>query len=797
MYFMKSWSLKSGDPGAYVLTADSRCGPTDYLNDQIWNLHLETSEPPSLALRTTFGLRAPSLRLFPRFTEGDNTVNDPAEFNSPPVVKRFYPNYLLVGFSPFMGIDVKVEYWVPDSHAVAGRIHITNSRLSTRQIRLEWAALLRPGSDGQRMAAAEINATTILAGRTDGIEPVVFMTGGPESSAGPFPALSLDLDLSPGGTRQFTWAHAGLADHEASFDHAKSIILRDWEAEIARLDIMNGRIIGIETGDNDWDAALALTQKSALSFFAGPTEHLPRRSFVLSRQPDHGYSPRGDGNDYSHLWNGQSALEADYLASLILPSSPDLAKDLFENFISTQTQRGYIDWKPGMGGQRGRMLATPILANMAWRIYQSTEDRKFLEYAFPHLVSFIQAWFTPEQDRDGDGLPEWSHPLQSGYEDHPAFSHWYSWAQGADITKVESPALCAFLYNEIQLLIRMARKLERTEPILAFEALADNIKSAVDTSWDPNASIYRYWDRETHLNTKGRLLGARYGPGEIVLQSSLEKPVRILIQIQSSDDRSRHVSAFIHGLGASGNHRVESINETDFNWYLGRGNVTSNRVYQEVEHIQIEGIENEDIIRIFVLDLSVQDQSLLLPLWAGIPLQSRAESLIKDTITDQTKFWHPYGIPAFVHDHADQDIDTCHNIHMPWINLIGKGLIKYGCYQEAVTLFTNVMNAVIENLKHNQAFYQYYHSKTGKGIGEPNSLNGLPPIGFFLDVLGVRILSSRRVFLKGHNPFPMPISVKFRGLTVLRESRQTKITFPGGQTAVIRNPKPRFVTVED
>ena len=101
----------------------------------------------------------------------------------------------------------------------------------------------------------------------------------------------------------------------------------------------------------------------------------------------------------------------------------------------------------------------------------------------------MQAWFTPEQDRDGDGLPEWAHPLQSGYEDHPAFSQWQSWAQGADITVAESPALCAFLYNEIQLLIQMSRELERTGPITALEALADNLKTAVDSVWDEKANI--------------------------------------------------------------------------------------------------------------------------------------------------------------------------------------------------------------------------------------------------------------------------------------------------------------------
>ncbi|HBX69908.1 MAG TPA: hypothetical protein DEH25_11165 [Chloroflexi bacterium] len=797
MVGMRTWNLKSGDPGAFILVADARFGATDYVNDQIWGLHLERSEPPSLALRTTFGLRARSLRLFPRFVEGDTAFNDPAAFSSQPVVKRFHPNYLLVAFSPLMGIDVEIEYWVPDSHSVTGRIKITNSRLSVRQLRFEWVALLRPSGDGQPMAACEINGVTVLCGKTDGITPVVFMSGAPGVSAGPYPALTIDLDLAPGGTRQFIWAQAGLAGADESFALAKEQANNNWEALLARLDIINGRVLEIETGNPDWDAALALTQKNALSMFVGPTEQLRECSFVLSRLPDQGFSPRGNGSDYTHLWNGQSVMDADYLISLILPSAPEFAKGLLENYLSTQTQKGFIDWKPGLGGQRGRMLATPLIVNMAWRIYEATEDRAFLEKIFPNLVSFVQAWFTPEQDRDGDGLPEWSHPLQSGYEDHPAFSQWQAWSQGADITQAESPALCAFLYHEIQLLIRMARDIEQPGPISAMESLADNLKSAVETSWDESNNIYRYWDRESHHCNIGDFLGSRQGPGEVYLQRDFEQPVRVLIQIQSAEERSRPANIFIHGMGTSERHRVENIAEERVQWYLGRGNVTSERVYQHLEHIEISGVEPEDQVTLRGVDLTVQDQTLLLPLWAGIPEKSRAGKLVNHTITDEVRFWHRFGIPSFVQYYAEDHPEACYDISLIWNNLIGEGLLQYGYVDEAVILFTRLMEAIVDSLKQHQSFYQHYHSQNGKGSGERDSLQGLVPIGLFLKILGVRVLSSRRVMLQGHNPFPMPITIKYRGLTIHREAKQTKITFPGGQTAVVRNPKPRIVTVEE
>jgi len=57
-------------------------------------------EPPALALQTTFGLRALSMRMFPRFGEDERMVSDPAEFAALPIVRSFSPNYLSVHCSP-------------------------------------------------------------------------------------------------------------------------------------------------------------------------------------------------------------------------------------------------------------------------------------------------------------------------------------------------------------------------------------------------------------------------------------------------------------------------------------------------------------------------------------------------------------------------------------------------------------------------------------------------------------------------------------------------------------------------
>ena len=91
---MRKWNLKPNDPLSLTLAADARLVKTDYFDDQIWVLNIGGGEPPALALQTTYGLRARSMRLFPRFSEGDLTQTDPSTFVQTPIITQIYPNFL-------------------------------------------------------------------------------------------------------------------------------------------------------------------------------------------------------------------------------------------------------------------------------------------------------------------------------------------------------------------------------------------------------------------------------------------------------------------------------------------------------------------------------------------------------------------------------------------------------------------------------------------------------------------------------------------------------------------------------
>ena len=193
---MREWQLKAGDPLALTLASDVRLGPTDYCDDQIWELSLGGGDPPALSVDTSYGLRANAMRIFPRFTLGDKTLNDPAEFAQPPVVRQAFPNFISLTFTPFPDIDVLAEYWVPQPHALAGRLEITHNGNKECTLLLEIVARLTP-TEGQRMAPFEMQAATILSGQSGGLSPVVFMTGGAKPGPGPYPSLVLKAGFDP------------------------------------------------------------------------------------------------------------------------------------------------------------------------------------------------------------------------------------------------------------------------------------------------------------------------------------------------------------------------------------------------------------------------------------------------------------------------------------------------------------------------------------------------------------------------------------------------------------------------
>ncbi len=769
-----------------------RFSAPNYVNDHIWEMELGSGEPPALSLRTTYGLRARSIRIFPRFTEDGVIVADVNAFATPAVVRRCYPNFLELAFAPFEGLEVTYEVLVPDSNTLAGRVTVYNRSPKTRKLRLEICTALVP-LDGHAFSHTQMQMVNVLVGQTSGLVPLLFMTGGPLPGPGPQPSLMVDLELDPGISRQLTWSQAATSTHQTSFDTARLVAAQPWDAERARIELVNARdTIDIQTGDPDWDAALALSQKTALGLFFPANDNLPQPSFVQARGPDHGYSRKGDGSDYPASWSGQSPLDAYYLSS-VLPATPNLLEGTLRNFLAMQTEEGTVDGRPGLGGQRGRYQAMPILASLAWNLYWASEDDEFLEAVFPKLLGFFWAWFSPKNDRDRDGIPEWMHLMQTGYDENPAFDTWNPWSQGADITFMHNPALMSMLYCEAQVLIQMAEQLGRENDVKLVREQIGGLKTALDEAWNPRTALYSYRDRETGASSSGKVLGRKKGPGTIKVKQTFEPPVRLLIEVQTESPGAKRPQAIVSEYVTKGENEV--IQGGQFHWRSGGMVATSQQVHEKIGRVLIKGIDRNDKAIVRRLDYSSEDHTLLLPLWAGVPDVQQARVMISRTILNAERFDRPFGIPACPKVPKEEADPVCSSVYLPWNLLICEGMLAYGFRQEAARLVAHLMTGVIKNLKQKRSFYQRYHADTGQGLGERNALGGLAPVGLFLQILGVQVLSSTRVRLEGNNPFPWPVTIEHKGLIVVRELDHTDVKFPNGKQARIDDPAPCIVSL--
>jgi hypothetical protein len=128
--------------------------------------------------------------------------------------------------------------------------------------------------------------------------------------------------------------------------------------------------------------------------------------------------------------------------------------------------------------------------------------------------------------------------------------------------------------------------------------------------------------------------------------------------------------------------------------------------------------------------------------------------------------------------------------------MIGEGLIAYGYRSLAAELVSRLMAGIVQNYHVEGSFRRYYHSETGAGIGERNILHGLAPLGLFMQTLGVSMISPHQVKLSGFNPFPWPVTVKYRGISILRQKERTVVVFPDGQLLNIDDPADQIVSLE-
>jgi len=788
---MQAWHLTAESPLAMRFAADARLKRTDYTDDHAWEITFGDTEEPFLTFQTRYGGRVSLARLVPMWIVDGRTIYTSAALAERPVLRAFAPSYAKVTAKLTDSLSLTGELFVFESRAAGGRFTLHNQASAPIQVRLDLVAqVVRDQKPiDMNVLSLEDGTEALHMGRAGDLNPILLLENAkappPRFVATPqAPKLIVTLSVPAEGSIAVRWAHSSQRTTRDSLQTAFFWLRRaDWDSELRQIERLSAQTLTFETGDPDLDAALAFSQHVALRSFINATGSLPNASFVAARIPSRGWSPRGDGSDHSWQWSGQSA----GLAATVLPSvaafAPDLALGALRNFLAVRQSDGFIDNKPGLAGQRAKLLSMPLLASTALALYEQTEDRAFLAEALPILRAFFLRWFAPDQDRDRDGFPEWTNLTHSAYTSNPLFARFQRWAANADISKVESPDLAAYLIAEGRALLRMSALLGDSIGTEAISGRVAQLEAHLEALWHADLGTYLYRDRDTDQAVRGVNLFRGRGDEAFAAKTHLQPPNRLILRVLGGRDIAPRFSAVIEGVDAKGQHVAETLASSAFTWHYGLGTAVTEKVYAQVNYIRFEGLIRLFNIEVDTVDLFRQNLTQLMALWSGAPSAERAAQIVA-TLTDSERYWRPYGLPVCpINDPAfaaDNDGGSG-GVWSLWNVLLLEGLLRYGYLNEATELFNRLLSAQIKALRRDRGFREGYNSETGDGLGDVDDLAGIVPIHIFLRLIGVRIINVRRVWAGGTFAFAQPVTLTYGGLRVTRSATGTTVTFPSGK----------------
>lgn len=788
MSSLRQWQLSSTEPYALQLAADARLSQTSYVDDQSWELSPGAGDAPALALQTRYGGRVGLASLVPMWMQQGRLIYQAQTYAQPPVVTAFAPGYLQAVARLTPELTLLAEYWVMESQSVGGRFTLHNTGKQVAELRLDLFGHV--ATDNKQLPTAIISlvdeTNALSLGRLSGLEPVVLLENAraeivPGRKASP--KIGTDIEILPGEAASLRWVHSGLSRMAISLERAQFWLAQDWDAAFEQIEEAAQAIPDIETGDLELDATLAFSYQQLVQSVLNPTEHLPYASFVASRQPGRGYSPRGDGTDYDRGWNGQLPQAAYLVASALATIHPQAAQGILLNYLAVQQPDGWIDAKPGLGGQKQDLLCPPLLARLAWNIYAQTQDKTFLKEVFARLTDFFNRWSEVDLDVDGDILPEWQDERQTGYVFWPTFGVGQSWAQNTVISSVETPDMAAYLLSEAASLKQIALALENPGAYEFDQRMADMSRLLNRLWW--NDSRYAYSDRDTDKTFNSMsILEDAPGDEEHIIPYPLDVPSRLIIRVVGGTGRAPRATLYLEGQDAAGQAITETVDLRDFTWTYNNGTFTSNQVYTMVDRIRFEGLSRVYRANVYTTDLTRLDINAMMPLWWPDLPEDRAAALVK-LVMDPQHFLRPGGLTIVSAQDDSFDPSSARGgggTWAYWTTVIGEGLLAHGYVQEAQEITERLLKTQTEVLKKQNRFSEFYHSDEPVGLGESGFVSGIAPLHLFMRLIGVRVLNSGQVWTGGAFGWSSPVTVKQHGVTIRRAAAGTEVIFPSRHT---------------
>lgn len=796
---MREWHLTASDPMSPRIAADARSGRTLYRDDQTWQLRLGQPDEPALTLETRYGGRVGLARLVPLWFVGRRQIYEAQGYHAPPVLTAFAPDYLRVKADLTLALHLTYEFWAMESQAVGGRFTVTNSSDHPQELTFSLSAQAVRENETLQMyfLTLEGGQAALQLGRLPNLQPVLLLENADPAETTKS-RLSRAAIVAPGQSMTFRWVLGSHTNRDDSLILAhKWLSAADWSPYFDYIETLTALRPEVETGDPAFDSALAWSQHLVMRSFLAATGSLPYPSFVSSRKPSQGYALSGvHSGGFVYPWGGQTVADALSIAATVALAAPDLAKGIVRNFLAAQRDDGWIDARPGLDGQRANVLATPLLATLAYTVYQYTGDKQFLADCLSGLEAFFHRWFKPDVDADRDGVPEWSHPGQGAFNEGPTLAQGKRWAQGVDLTTIEAPDLTGYLAREARVLIQIAQVLGRDDVAAEYEGHLERLTTALHEMWHPERGTFNYRDRDSHACPTGEIILAGKGDDAFRENTQLANASRLILRVIGGLSRKPNLDCTIEGLNAAGKSANETIPASDFDWYRGMGSATSKTVWREIKYLKFGGLSRVFKVEVQTVDLARHDQALLMPLWSSALTDDQTDAVVA-MLTDPDQYWREYGVsgsPASDPDFDPSHQNGCGGMWPNWNARLGAALFEADYVAESRALFENVLAAQIRSLQTEGTFRSLYNADTGDGQGDTGTIEGAVSWRWFTLLFGAFVLSPGAVAIRGEFAFDGTMRWMQHGVTIERSADQTIITFPTGTTQRLKpDAEPQIV----
>lgn len=784
-YQQRNWEITQDSPHDLHIASDARLSKTSYINDQSWDIRLGSGDEASLKIQTQYGNRVGLASLVPMWTIDGRSIYQAQTYHNSAIITEFAPNRITATADILPNIHLIADHIAMTSQVMGGIYTISNNTNKAVSIRLDLFGHVIKNDEEQKLALitmAKGDGHALSLGNYSRLSPVVLIENGNSDTiytGNARPKIGASVTIAPNESYTIRFVHVGLDDLKQSLAEARRWLVADWTEFLTSTEKASQAIPTIQTGNLDWDLVIASAYNRIVQSVLRANGTFPRETFVSGRLPNYGFSRSGDGTDHPRMWQGQAVDTAYLLTQALATISPTSAEGIIRNYIALQKKDGFIDLIPNLGGEHSNILCTPILARMAWTLYEATENDAFVKENFDGLKQFFEHWLS--QDVDEDGIPEWFDQRQTHYSAFPTFGMGRDWAQGANIKLVETPDLIAYLISEATALIKMADVLNDKSAKKDLTKVRKTLSSGLDSLWDTDHYAYR--DRDTHVTSSGKdLLHEGKGDIEHILEKALLVPSRLVVKVKGGSRHTPKITLYIAGINIDGEPIKETANVGAFYWYTGEGVYTSKTVFTQVNKIWCEGLSRVYTIHAKTLDTTGVDINTLIPLITDLPTQ-KADKLAKLAL-DSDAFLRPNGITM---THIDNHFDPANaegagGVWMYWQTLIGEGLIRTGQASKVADIVKAQLDMLISIFSDSHQTAQFYHSDNPIALSEKGHLNGIAPAYLIQKLMGIQIPSHDKVILNEEFGWGRAVTVRQHGVYVRRTTKRIKVEFASGHS---------------